>query len=150
MTMHRISLIALSMLAVLFVASCAPKVAGHLAVNNMEKKVHTLYIWDVDGHTDLALLRGLKAEAGKQLSAAGYTVTTGPNATQAYVKITVDDAIKEGSPSIMGRLYIVDSTDQTIIYDKTCEARSGKEGYPFDSFIGCALSEFAGAAGKGN
>lgn len=144
------ALVALSISLLIVISACAPRVAGRLSVNDVNKKVHTLYIWDADGHTDLALLRGLKAEAGKQLSAAGYTVATDPDVAQAYVKVTVDDAMKEGSPSIMGRLYIVDSADQSIIYDKTCEARSGKEGYPFESFIGCALSEFVGATGKGN
>lgn len=142
-------LLVMLLLAVLSVAACAPKMTGLVSVNNVEKKVHTLYIWDADGHTDLALLRGLKAEATRQLVAGGYIVSSDPNATAAYVKITVDDAVKDKGGFIRARLYIVDAMDQGIIYDKICEAGSGGDGYPTDRFIGCALSEFMGT-GKGN
>lgn len=142
-------LLVMSLSALLFAAACAPKVTGLVSVNNAAKKVHTLYIWDADGHTDLLLLRGLKAEATRQLVAGGYIVSSDPNATAAYVKITVDDAVKDKGGFIRGRLYVVDAMDQGIIYDKTCDAGSGGDGYPMDKFIGCALSEFMGT-GKGN
>lgn len=142
-------LLALSALLLVTVVACSPKVTGRLDAFNKDKKVKVLYVWDADGHTDLSLLRGLKDETARQLAAGGYVVSTNPNATGAYVKITVDDAVPGDDGYIRARLYIVDSTDPVIVYDKTCEARSGGEGYPIASFVGCALSEFvSGARGE--
>jgi hypothetical protein len=131
-------------------SACAPKNVGVLTVHDASKKVKTVYIWDADGSIDMKLLRGLRYEAEAQLAAGGYTVSKDPKSTEAYVKITVDDAQSGDNGFIKARLYVIEAGTQNIIYDKTCEVGSSDGGYPISDFVRCALAEFmAGTGGNG-
>jgi type IV pilus biogenesis protein CpaD/CtpE len=115
------------------------------AVNNAPAKpVNTVYIWDADGHTDLALLRGLKAEAVSYMRSKGVVVSDNPEATDAYLKVTVIDAVKDedaNSAYIKARLYILSASDSSIIYDMTYEVKA-KGDYPARKFVQGALKGY--------
>ncbi len=140
----------LAVITMLFLSSCAPKSVGVLKVHDMSRKIKTVYVWDADGHTDLSLLIGLKTEAQSYLGMNGFVVSKDPNTTDAYVKMTVDDAVKGEDGFIKARLYIVAAADQKIIYDKSCDVGSDSQGYPAARFVDCALAEFAGNTDAGD
>jgi hypothetical protein len=118
--------------------------------------IKTVYLWDADGHTDLTLLRGLKAQAARELRAKGLIVSDNPTATDAYVKITVIDANRDdaaGTSFIKARLYTISAVDNQTLYDKTAEARAkgAKEeapAYPIEEEVRELLSEYPAAGGK--
>jgi hypothetical protein len=118
--------------------------------------IKTVYLWDADGHTDLSLLRGLKAHAARELRAKGLIVSDNPTATDAYVKVTVIDANREdasGITFIKARLYVISAADNSTLYDKTAEMKTtgGKEeapAYPVDVEAKELLSDYPSAGGK--
>jgi len=123
-------------------ASCAAN--GPHETKPASPRVNTVYIWDADGHIDLALLRGLKAEAGSYMKSKGIAVSDNPEATESYLKITVIDATKDedsGHAYINARLYILNASDSSIIYDRTFEAK-GKGDYPIGKFVEGALKDY--------
>ena len=142
--------------AVALAAGCA----GHAAKTKADvvtpgKQVKTLYIWDADGHTDLTLLRALKAGAKKELNTRGFIVTDDPNANEAFVKITVLDAFRDadkGKSYIKARMYFVDAMDNGVFYDKTAEARVSGHGetvdYPVGALVTVLLSDYPAAGAK--
>lgn len=140
----------LTVLALLLLGSCAPRNVGVLKAHDTSRKIKTVYVWDADGHTDLSLLLGLKTEARSYLALNGFMVSKDPNTTEAYVKITVDDAEKGEDGFIKARLYIIGAADQKIIYDKYCDVGSDSPGYPAARFVDCALKEFAAGPGAGD
>ena len=120
---------------------------GHQAATDKgTRQVKTVYLWDADGYTDLALLRGLKAEAASYLKTNGVAVSDDPAATDAYLKITVLGAGKDedtGKASVKARLYILDASDNSTVYDATYEAK-GRGDYPVKEFVRGALKGFIG------
>ena len=126
-------------------AGTADNVAKHSA-----KPVKTIYVWDADRHTDIALLTGLKGEAGAYLRSKGFMLSADPAVTDAYLKISVTDAYRDadkGRSYIKARLYILDATDNSVIYDRTYEADASGGGvdgpeYPIRKFIEEAMREF--------
>lgn len=139
---------------VLFMGACAH--AEKAVVSQGLSGIKTVYLWDADGHTDLSLLRGLKAQAARELRAKGLIVSDNPTATDAYVKITVVDANREdasGISFINARLYVLSAIDNSILYDKTAETRAkgAKEEapeYPVDAETRALLNEYPAAGGK--
>jgi len=140
-------LLAPAVVALVLLGACAPRNVGVLSMYDTSRQVKTVYVWDADGHIDLNLLRGLRYEAEAQLTAGGFTVSKDPNATEAYVKITVDDAAPGKNGFIKARLYIIEAGTQDIIYDKTCEVGPSPENYPIAEFVRCALAEFIAGPG---
>jgi hypothetical protein len=126
------------------VAGCASQEAARKGPAPGAHQVNSVYIWDADGHTDLTLLRDLKAEAAIFMKTMGKAVSDDPEATDAFIKITVLDASKDedsGRTSVKARLYILDARDNNVIYDTTYKAR-GKGDYPARGFVKGALEDF--------
>lgn len=138
----------------LFIGGCAHGESA--VVSKGLAGIKTVYIWDADGHIDLTLLRGLKAQAARELRAKGLIVSDNATATDAYVKITVIDANRDdasGISFINARLYVVSAADNSILFDKTAETRAKgvKEEappYPVDAEARELLSEYPAAGAK--
>ena len=138
----------------LFLGACAH--GEKAVVSKGLTGIKTVYLWDADGHTDLTLLRGLKAAASKELRAKGILVSENPSATDAYVKITVVDANRDDATEttfVNARLYVINAADNSVLYDKTAEtsAKGAKEEappYPVDAEVRELLSEYPAAGGK--
>jgi hypothetical protein len=95
-------------------------------------------------------LTALKSGAADRLVRGGYSISTDPNATAAYFKITLYDATKaNGSDGyIKGRVFIIEATGRKVVYDVTAEARGGvKAGYPLDMFLDEAMGPLVGLPG---
>jgi hypothetical protein len=89
------------------------------------KDVQVVYLWDVDGHIDLDLLRAMKAEATRELKEKGFRVSAEAGATECYVKLTVINANRNGDlhkSYIRARMYLLNAQDSSTLYDKTAEA----------------------------
>jgi len=108
------------------------------------RQIHTLYLWDADGHTDIALLNALKTETANNLKSHGYTISNDADKTDAYVKITVLDAYRSAdkrSAYIKARVYVVASEDGRMLFDNQYEswASGGTKfvapEYPVDKFV---------------
>ncbi|MBI5695375.1 MAG: hypothetical protein HZC51_06490 [Nitrospirae bacterium] len=136
-TIKTLTLVALMTFATLM-AGCAAQSAEKTTAP--PPPVHSVYIWDADGHIDLTLLRGLKAAAADYFRMRGVTVTDDASATGAYVKISVNDADAEKG-FVDARLYVLSAADNSMIYDRTYRAESGN-GYPIDKFVRGALGGF--------
>ena len=142
------------LLAVFALASCAGE--KNAVVEGRMKHIKSLYVWDADGATDIALLNGLKAETMAYLGSRGFTMSADPEKTDAYVKITVYDAERnadKGKSYLNARLYILDASDNTIIYDSTSDESAsggGFEGpeYPVRDFVEDALRDFMRDTGR--
>jgi len=151
---RRLSLF-LVFLTIAVFSACAHSEPPKLVARTLSR-IHTVYVWDADGHIDLALLRGLKAEAGKKMREYGYIVTGDPGAAEAFVKVTVVDAKRDADNKtafVKARLYIIDSSESAIVYDKTAEARAtggGDDGpeYPVAAVVADLISGLPAAGPK--
>jgi len=138
----------LSTIMLLTFSACASM--SNDVVEGHKKPVKMIYIWDADGHTDINLLNGLKGEAGAFLRSNGFALAADADSTDAYLKITVIDAYRDGDRGksyIKARLYILDSSDNTTIYDATYEASASGGGfdgpeYPIQKFVEGVLADF--------
>jgi hypothetical protein len=141
-------------LIIIFIGACAHGEKAIIAPGL--SGIKTVYLWDADGHIDLTLLRGLKAQAAKVLKSKGLIVTDNPSATDAYVKITVEDANREdasGITFIKARLYVISAADNSTLYDKTAETKvtGGKDeapAYPVEDEVRKLLSDYPNSGVK--
>jgi len=129
------------------VAACAPtQVTKPTAAM---PKINKIFVWDADGHTDLTFLRGLKAEAQVYLKSKGFSVPENEGAADAYLKITVYDAMDDdghGHSYVNARAYLVLASDESVVYDRTYEARvkltdGAAPAFPVNEYIREALKD---------
>ncbi len=119
-------------------------------------KIKVVYLWDADGHIDLSLLRALKDEAAKDMKDKGLSVSDNPDATDAYVKITVLEGSRDadkGKSFLKARLYVVDGSDQSVVYDRTAEASASGGGdngpdYPVADVVRALLKDYPAVGTK--
>ena len=155
--MRKKSLLAPLLLAAVFLvftacASTGPAAKPAESTTAPEKlaKIKVVYLWDADGHIDLSLLRALKAEEARVLKDKGLSVSDNPDATDAYVKITVLEGGRDadkGKSYLKARLYVVDASDQSVAYDRTAEAGASGGGdngpeYPVGSVVSALLKDY--------
>jgi len=152
--MRNISSFLLVLLALTALSSCAGNESA--VVEGRTEHIKSLYVWEADGATDIGLLNALKGETMSYLNSKGFTISADPDKTDAYVKISVYDAERSGDKGrsyMRARLYILDASDNTIIYDTTNDAGASGGGfdgpeYPVRDFVEDALRDFVRSAGR--
>ena len=148
--------ICLFIFIIAILSSCAEQSPKATVVAERARQIKTVYVWDADGHSNLSLLKGLKAEAKKQLKEKGLIVVDDPSSTESYAKVTVLSAYNDpdkGKAYISARMYLIDASDNSIFYDKTAEAKAsgGGEngpGYPIEKIIRELLLDYPAVKAK--
>jgi len=147
MSMIRLVYLLLILAAAMAVSSCGGKITKAVTVHDRAAAYRSVYIWEPDGHTDFGLLMDLKEGVAKRLRSGGYSISNDPDATAAYLKVTLYDADKvNGSDGhIKGRIFIIEAEGRKVVYDVTTEVSGGVEaGYPVDIFLDEAMGPLLG------
>jgi len=147
MTMNRIIYIIALLAASAVLASCGGNAVRNVTVHDNSASYRSVYLWEPDGHTDLSLLTALKDGAAERLRDGGYTISNDPDATAAYLKITLYDAEPvDGSDGLIkGRVFVIEAADRKVVYDVTAEVTGGVDkGYPVDKFLDEAMDPLLG------